>query len=513
MYSLNLKDIQSQLIQNNQLREIVHQGKFYYQLLGDNLAEREFDKISYNSKEVSETTLFFCKGETFKEEYLKEAVDSGVNTYISEKIYPDIPATAIIVNDIRPVMADLARLFYDRPEEKVKVIGITGTKGKTTTTYLLKNILDHYQPGKTAIISTIEVVLDGVNSVASSLTTPEAIDLYGMIAEAADNKMAYLVMEVSSQAYKTHRVHGLKFDVGAFLNISPDHIGPNEHPNLEDYFYCKSRLMAHSKVSVLNSSLEHLPYLIDLAEESASRVLTYGPSSDTNHFTYERQDESPKHFKILERDSELSLGLAGDYEIAMLGSFNKENALCAAIAAKEVGADIEAIKAGIKTTQVQGRMEHYTYGNNEIYVDFAHNYISLKNLFDYVQAEHPDHELNIVLGAPGNKGISRRKDMGQVLSHYQGRVILTEDDPNFEDVRAISEQIAEHIDGPIHVDFNDDRTATIQGLLANLTPTSQQVIALCAKGSDTYMLRQGKKEAYLGDHGIVEAFLEEKAAD
>lgn len=511
MYSLTLKDIQSQLIQSGLLREIVHQHHFYYQLLDDQVAQGEFFKISYNSKDVSPDTLFFCKGEAFKEAYLKEAVASGVTTYVSETYYPDVDATGIIVNDIRLVMAELARNFYDQPDTKLQVIGITGTKGKTTTAYLLKNILDNYKPKKTALISTMEVLLDGQTSTPSSLTTPEAMDLYGMMAEAVENKMAFLVMEVSSQAYKTGRVHGLEFDVGAFLNLSPDHISPNEHPNLEDYFHCKAQLMAHSKVSVINSSLDQVAYLIDLAQSAGGQVYTYGPAGEANQFSFQGQEDSPKAFEVIERDPDLSLGLAGDYEIGMLGAFNKENALCAAIASKVVGADLDAIQEGIRTTQVSGRMEHFTYGNNEIYVDFAHNYISLKNLFDFVQAEHPDHEMVVVLGAPGNKGISRRKDMGEVLSLYEGRVILTEDDPNFEEVHDISQQIADHIDGPIQVDFNDDRQETIEELLESLSPDSQKAIVLCAKGSDTYLLIDGKKAPYIGDVGLVENFLKDRA--
>src|SRR5699024_1222613 len=149
------------------------------------------------------------------------------------------------VSDVRKAMAVIAREFYQWPQNKLKLIGVTGTKGKTTTAYLLKDILQYTTNHKTALLSSIEISVDGKNFVDAHLTTPESLDLYRMMAEAVENGMSHLIMEVSSQAYKLHRVYGLHFDVGFFLNISPDHIGPLEHPSFEDYFYCKRQLLVN----------------------------------------------------------------------------------------------------------------------------------------------------------------------------------------------------------------------------------------------------------------------------
>lgn len=302
------------------------------------------------------------------------------------------------------------------------------------------------------------------------------------------------------------RVHGMTFDIGIFLNFSPDHIGPNEHPTTEDYFYCKSRLILDSKVSVLQSSLDNIEYLKEISKTAGNNYVVYGSKDEVNDYAYTNVEGSRKQFNIVSEGTD-DLKLNGSYQINMLGDFNKENALSAAIASSTLGVDQESIRKGIEMTQVAGRMEHYTYGNNHIYVDFAHNYISLKILFDFLVEEHPDHELVILLGAPGNKGISRRKDMGKVLSMYEGEVILVEDDPNFENVRDISEQIAKHIDGPIQVSFNDNREDAVQSTLKKLNPKSKKVVVLAAKGSDRYMLRQGVKEDYAGDDGLVKQFL------
>ncbi|WP_273340340.1 UDP-N-acetylmuramyl-tripeptide synthetase [Alloiococcus otitis] len=510
MYRITMKDLHALLASKQQLKEVVGPDQvWHYNLPQGELADQVFDKLSYNSQTASSGTLFFCKGASFKRDYLAQAVDQGVQVYLSETLYPGLDAYAIIVRDIRQTMALVAKAFYQDPDEKLTLVGITGTKGKTTTSYLLKSILDQDQAGKTAIISTLGISLDGQTQEEASLTTPEALDLYQMIARAQDQGMDQLIMEVSSQAYKMDRVYGLTFDFGAFLNISPDHIGPNEHPDMEDYFYCKSRLVKNSKLALLNDGLDQQDYLKDLSQENGGQVQVYGQDPKACDYYFEVNDQDSRHFTI-KSQSPHDLAIGGDYQFEMLGDFNKENALCAALVAGHLGVGQEAIYQGIAQAQVPGRMQHYTYGNNHIYVDFAHNYISLKNLFDFAQDQHPDHSMVVVLGAPGNKGVSRRKDMGHLLSQYQGEVILTEDDPNFETVQAICQEIAQYIDGPIQVTFNDNRINAIQDLLESLTPESQKVILLAAKGSDQYMLRRGVKEDYIGDHKLVEKFLNQQ---
>ena len=278
---------------------------------------------------------------------------------------------------------------------------------------------------------------------------------------------------------------------------------------MEDYFYCKSRLVKHSKLALLNAGLDQLDYLKDLSQANGGQVQVYGQDPKTCDYYFEVDSQDSRHFAI-ESQSPHDLAIDGAYQFDMLGDFNKENALCAALIAGHLGVDQDAIYQGIAQDQVPGRMQHYTYGNNHIYVDFAHNYISLKNLFDFAQDQHPDHTMVVVLGAPGNKGVSRRKDMGQLLSQYQGQVILTEDDPNYEAVQDICQEIAQYIDGPIQVTLTDNRLNAIQDLLESLTPESQKVILLAGKGSDQYMLRRGVKEDYMGDHKLVERFLDQQ---
>jgi len=506
VYSITIEEVQKNIALEGLLREIVTDSEWVYRLEDSEVLQTELNAISYNSKEVDESTLFFCKGSTFKEDYLREAVSRGVSFYISEYVY-DIPDTiGIIVSDIRKVMALIAKEFYNRPDEKLKIAGITGTKGKTTTTYFTKHILNQADSPKTAIISTIDVSLDGMHSVQSKLTTPESLDLYPMIARAVENGMDYLVMEVSSQAFKLDRVFGITFDIGVFLNISRDHIGPNEHPTMEDYFYCKRQLIAHSKIAVINSGMKHFKLIHQEAKALCDGVIVYGFDEAVSDYRVGVSADDSRNFDIIANNGD-ALNIAGDYSINLLGGFNKENALSSAIIASLFESSREDIKTGLAAARIPGRMEVFSFGeSNYVYVDFAHNYISLKSLLDYTTKEHPDHKLTVILGAPGGKGVSRRKDMGEVLSDYSGTVILTEDDPNRENPRDISQEIAQAITGNIQMQFIDDRIEAIKTALNNAT--DNELIVIAGKGSDTYMLYDGVKEPYTGDNGIVEQFIE-----
>ena len=213
---------------DHNFREIIDKGQYFYHYR--NLV---FEKISYDSREVDASTLFFVKGDNFKKEFLEKAVTAGLQLYISEMDF-EVGIPALIVNDVKQAMSLLAMEFYGNPQDKLKLLAFTGTKGKTTSAYFAYHILQ--QSHKPALLSTMNTTLDGEHFFKSALTTPESLDLFKMMATAVENGRTHLIMEVSSQAYLKKRVYGLTFDVGVFLNISPDHIGPIEHPTFEDYF-------------------------------------------------------------------------------------------------------------------------------------------------------------------------------------------------------------------------------------------------------------------------------------
>lgn len=440
-----------------------------------------FDSLEYDSRNVSDKTLFFAKGLNFKKEFL---TDLSNPFYVSEIDY-EVDLPAIIVSDVKRAMSLIAQEFYDYPQNKLKTLAITGTKGKTTSAYFAKAILDEMNTGKTALLSTAQTTLDGSTFFKSELTTPESIDLIRMMAQAVDFGMKHLVMEVSSQAYKTERVYGLTFDVGVFLNLSPDHIGPIEHPTMEDYFYCKRQLLHHSRYFVANSEMVHFN---TIKQELADLNLPhdfYGAHSKNQILHSDRL-----HF-------ELAGKISGPFNIRLIGRFNQENALASALATFALGASIENIRAGLAKAVVPGRMELLTAKNGaHIYIDYAHNGLSLKNLVQVVETHHSG-KLVLILGSTGNKGESRRKDFAHVIeTHPRLHVILTTDDANREDPQKIAQEIAQGITRK--VDFEKDREQAIKQAIEQVNNADDAVI-IAGKGTDQFQLKDGKREPYIGD--------------
>ena len=337
----------------------------------------------------------------------------------------------------------------------------------------------------------MNTTLDGKNFFKSTLTTPESLDLFRMMAEAIDNGMTHLIMEVSSQAYLTKRVHGLTFDVGVFLNISPDHIGPIEHPTFEDYFYHKRLLLENSRVVIVNSGMDHFAFV---AEEIA----------DKEHDFYgKNSDNAVKHGSGF--SFKASGKLAGDYDIQLIGDFNQDNAMAAGLACLRLGANLQDIKEGIAQTSVPGRMEVLTQTNGaKTFVDYAHNGDSLDKLLQVVTS-HQDGHISLILGAPGNKGESRRKDFGHVLNTYPDvDVFLTADDPNKEDPLAICQEIASHINREVRIIV--DREEAIKTAISETTD-SKDAVVIAGKGADAFQIVNGKRDNYAGDIEVAKKYL------
>ena len=499
--SFSLEDIRNLLLKENLLKEFVSpQGWHLYAP-----ENRVFMKLSYDSRQVDAETLFFCKGLNFKEEYLTVAIAQGLNYYVAEEPYEN-EACGIIVTDIRKAMAILSMAFYDYPQNKMLVIGFTGTKGKTTAAYFTKAILDHTTNYKTALFSTMNTTLDGKSFFKSNLTTPESLDLYRMMAEAVENGMTHLVMEVSSQAYKTQRVYGLTLDVGIFLNISPDHISPIEHPTFDDYFYCKRQLILNSKKVILNRESDYFDLLVETGQVHGIPAITYG-RADTTDIQVKSLENQTQAFELITHGSELPV--EAEYEIKLAGGFNQENAASAIIAATLVGASISDAQQGLSEARVPGRMDQLTHKNGaHVYVDYAHNYLSLKTLLAFAKNEHPNGRVIVVLGSPGNKAISRRKDFGEVLSETANVVFLTADDPAFEDPQKIAEEIHASITNKeLAVHYEMDRPTAIQLALAESQPEDSVVIA--GKGVDAYQKVGGVDEPYEGDYDIAKRLIEQ----
>ncbi|NLY70327.1 MAG: UDP-N-acetylmuramoyl-L-alanyl-D-glutamate--2,6-diaminopimelate ligase [Clostridiales bacterium] len=401
--------------------------------------------LSYNSKDMKEGGLFICKGAHFLPEYLDEAIDKGAICYISEIEYdtknPDFPY--IIVSDIRHAMAILANFYYDEPWKKLKLIGITGTKGKSTTTYYMKYILDHYlnsmDKPESAIISSIEVD-DGVIKEESHITTPEALMLQRHFHNALESGKEYLTMEVSSQALKYHRTLGVTFDVACFLNIGEDHISPIEHCDFDDYFDAKLKLMSQCKVACVNINSNHADEICDSV--LGAKLITFGTDEMADIYGYRIVKEADG-ISFMVRTPKFT----EQFKISMAGFFNVENALAAIAICYALDIPIESIYEGLLNARVPGRMEVFVGKNSKtiVIVDYAHNRMSFEKLFTSTIKEYPDKKIIAIYGCPGKKAIARRQELSEIAGRYSKKIYITEEDPGEEPLLDICNEIAKYV--------------------------------------------------------------------
>ncbi|MGX7164638.1 UDP-N-acetylmuramoyl-L-alanyl-D-glutamate--L-lysine ligase [Enterococcus massiliensis] len=495
--TFSLETIRTLLLKENLLKEFVSAEGWHLTID----SKKEFSALSYDSRSVDSQTLFFCKGLNFKADYLISAIENGLEVYVAEEPYA-VSALGIIITDVRKAMAILAMAFYDYPQDKLTLIAFTGTKGKTTAAYFTKAALDVTTDKKTALLSTMNTTLDGTTYFKSHLSTPESLDLYRMMAQAVTNGMTHLVMEVSSQAYKTHRVFGLFFDVGIFLNISPDHISPIEHPTFDDYFYCKRQLLLHAKHMIINRDSDYFDLLKETCELNKIPLTTYG-RKDADYLVV---SEEGLAFSL--QSDQDPFALNGHYSLLLAGGFNQENAASALLAAALAGASAKDGQLGLAQARVPGRMEQLQAKNGAtIYVDYAHNYLSLKTLLHFAKTQHPDGRVIVVLGSPGGKAISRRQDFGKILSQQADIAILTADDPAFEDPQAIAEEINQAVTNPeLVIYFEMDRPQAIAQAIALAEPKDS--IILAGKGQDQYQKINGEDVPYDGDYLIAEQIIQ-----
>ena len=478
------------------------------------LLEHRFSHLSYSSADVTPDTFFICKGAAFKEEYLRDAIAKGAGVYLAQSLYEGVDCPHILVSDIRKAMSLVSIAFYQKAYRNFRVVGMTGTKGKTTTTYFMKNILDAFcrrnpqlcAAQKSAVLSTVEVDT-GIEHHEAHLTTPESPDLQRYFAQTRDSGLPFLTMEVSSQAYKLSRVYGMDFDIGMFLNIGEDHIGPLEHTDFEDYFSCKLQLMEHCRTAIVNREMDHAQRVLEHARAHAQRVLTFGKLE-----TADLDDDDCWILRDIQKEEQgftftTSHGLAQDsWRIRMAGRFNVENALAAILAAKALGVDDQSIREGLLQNEVQGRMNLFEKDGVTVLVDYAHNFLSFQKLYESLKADYPGQRIVVVVGCPGGKAQLRRRDIGTLSGQNADYLYLTAEDPQFEDVRSICEEIASFVK-PYGTPYEiiEDRAQAVEKAIT--TAQKGDVIVLAAKGEEVYQKVRGEYVYYESDLAIAKRLL------
>ena len=464
--------------------------------------------VSCDSKVVIPGTLFICKGAAFKAEYLLQAVQAGAFCYVSERAYPEAGVPCLRVSDIRAAMGLMADLAYGHPSGRLNITGITGTKGKTTTAYFLKSMLDVYLRGQgrreSALLSTI-VTDDGIYRAPAKLTTPEPLDLQRHLFHAASADCGFLTMEVSSQALKYGRVIGVDMDCAIFLNIGEDHISPVEHPDLEDYFASKLLIFNQAAAACVNLDSDRADQVLAAAGH-CGRVVTFSvqnPAAQVYASQIRREGDALRfHLRTPRFEDDCSL--------PMPGLFNVENALAAAAAAEIYTLPREAVVDGLARAFVPGRMEHYRSadGQVDVIVDYAHNGMSLEALLRSARLEFPGRPITLLFGCTGGKGLDRRAGMGQAAGALADRIILTEDDPGPEEVTAICADIGRYIapSGKGWTVIPDREEAVSQAILACDPPA---VVVLAGKGCEQQQKRKNGPEPCVPDGMLARRFLDQ----
>lgn len=471
---------------------------------GISSAETEISEISSYSENTEEGYIFVCISGSVVDghEFAATAYERGCRVFVAEReiTLPD-DAYVIIVKDSRIALAQLSAAFFGYPARKMTLIGITGTKGKTTTSLLIYNILRD---------SGIPVGYIGSNGVSyndvqeSTLnTTPESYFLQEYLKKMYDSGIRTVVMEVSSQALKMARVHGIKFDIGVFTNLSPDHIGEFEHPDFNDYKNCKHSLFTDYGVEyiVYNADDEYALELV--SGNRAEKVSISGKGEKTADYRaegiyfYRTSSKIAVNFRCKEKSDSYEV------DLSFPGDFSVYNALTAIAVCKRLGLNTDQIVSTLKNVRIKGRFETYALPNGAtVVIDYAHNGVSLKAALTSLR-EYSPTRLICLFGSVGGRTKMRRAELGLVASRDADFCILTSDNPDFESPNAIIAEIASYFTANTcpYVAIADRKKAIEHALSIS---QHGDIILLAGKGHETYQLVCGQRQEFSESEIIAE---------
>lgn len=457
--------------------------------------ELEINGIESNSKEIKEGYLFVAiKGFSVDgHQYIENAIENGAIAVIVEegcdlkvmKIPENI--TIIMVKDTREALAICSANFYGNPSKKFKLIGVTGTKGKTTTTFMIKEILEKAGK-KVGLIGTIATYINGKKIMDSDRTTPESLELQRIFAQMVEAGVEAVVMEVSSQSLKLHRVDACEFDIVLFTNFSEDHISPKEHPDMEDYFNSKLKLFKMCKTGIVNTDDLHGAKVPNLFPDN--NITTYGIDNFANVLAKDitiTNSYVDFKVKIKDRNERVKTGIPGRFSVY--------NSLAAICVAQKFGIEPEVVKEALNEVRVPGRSELV---NNKrelpIMIDYAHSPESLQNILQAVKS-YTRGKVISVFGCGGDRDSGKRPIMGEISGRIADFTFITSDNPRTEDPQKIVEQIEEGMKktkGKYKVVV--DRVEAIKEAIK--MATKRDIIVLAGKGHEPYQEINGVKHSF-----------------
>lgn len=481
-------------------------NKISYQVLMGN-PDVDVCEVIYDSRKACEGCVFVCMtgARVDSHQFIDDVVSKGCRVLITEKFpeeeqlkrLPD-DTTVILAESSREALAYLSAARFDHPSEKMTCIGVTGTKGKTTTTYMIKAILEAAGK-KVGLIGTAGAVI-GEHTYPTTNTTPESYQLQQYFAQMVEAGCDYMIMEVSSQGLKMHRVDGIEFDFGLFTNISPDHIGPDEHADFEEYLYWKSQMLSRCDIGLINIDDEHYEQVRELAD---CQLYTYSLEKDASFMAKDIRYVSEPEFVGLDFKVQGQYNL--EVRVNIAGRFNVYNALAAVSVCSFLGLSKEKICHALEHLYVNGRMEIvHTSSRCTVIVDYAHNAVSMESLLKTLRDYNPKR-LVCVFGCGGNRSKDRRYSMGEIGGRMADLCILTADNSRDEKTEDIIADIRGSIDktGGAYIEIPDRREA-IEYSILHAQPGD--MIAVIGKGHEDYQEINGVRTPFL-DRAVIEETL------
>jgi len=427
--------------------------------------------------------------------HIPDALARGAAAVVCRPPLPEGVPVAIAADDPRAALSLLAAEFYGHPARDLTLVAVTGTKGKTTTAHILRDIFTA-AGHKTGMIGTLGAYIGTQKLYDAANTTPEPIALHRTLRQMADAGCSHVVMEVSSQAMKLRRVYGIPFAAGLFLNLSPDHIGGAEHADFSEYRACKAALFRQCSLAVGNADDENWPVMAAQIPQAAP-VSTFGLGKNANVRAFSIVPDPARPLS-----TRLTLYGGNTYSVPMPGRFNALDALAAIALSRALGLPDEAVREGLARVSVPGRAQLIPVpAPFSVVVDYAHNGASFDAILSALR-EHNPRRLLLVFGAGGDRPKIRRADMALAAARWSDYAVLTADNPRSERIGDICADIASHLGTLPHETIPDRREAISRALsLAG----EGDIVALLGKGHEGYIEENGERRPW-SERGAVEEF-------
>lgn len=461
----------------------------------DNYQEIEIDNIVYDSRKVRAGSLFICI-EGFVSDghmFIEQAIKAGAVAVMVQKHIESENVCCIKVKDTRVGLAHVSTAFFEHPSQKLSLIGITGTKGKTTATFMVRSILNAAGK-KTGLIGTITNMI-GDEVVYASRTTPESYELQSLLDDCVKAGIDSCVMEVSSQGLSLDRVYGCEYEIGVFTNLYNDHVGPGEHKDIEDYWNAKAKLFDMSKNAVINVDADFSDQMIKRARNNKNSTLyTFGIKNSAMI--------SARDLKAIVTREKVGTSFllsspwyVGEVFVGMPGEFNVYNALSAIACAGIMGISFESVLKGLSDVKVKGRVEPVkTNRDFQVVVDYAHNAASLENLLKTLKS-YVKGRIICVFGCGGDRAKSRRFEMGEVSGSLSDLTVITSDNPRTEDPNMILVDIETGVKKTKGEYIKIiDRTQAIKHAI--VSAKSGDMVVIAGKGHENYQIFADKTIHY-----------------